>query len=111
MNVERTAAGIVAVAQVAAVLVVCDMRVAILPVCFLLLMFGMVAVGAQGLDHPAGRGIHFLGWLGLTVPAIGLMLLLALSAGNRHGEMTPGKEAPVVVEPTPVSGSPAGSAP
>jgi hypothetical protein len=91
MKTERVIAGIFVVAQIVFALFLFGTGAIIKLSAFLVLMFVMVAIGSAGLDHPAGRGIRFIGWLGIVVPAAVLILNMLLFTANKQGRIVPNK--------------------
>ncbi len=89
MKTERVIAGSFVVAQIVFALCVFGTSAIIKLSAFLVLMFLMVAIGSAGLDHPAGRGIRFIGWLGIVVPAAVLILNMLLFTANKQGRIVP----------------------
>ena len=101
MKTERVIAGIFVVAQVVFALFLFDFTAIIKLSVFLALMFVMIAIGSEGLDHPAGRGIRFLGWLGLVIPAAAIMLNFMIYTANKQGRIVPNKVSEDIVAGAP----------
>jgi hypothetical protein len=105
MNGERVIAGVFVVAQIACSLFLFDLATTIKLSLFLAVMFAMIAIGSAGLDHPAGRGIRFIGWLGIIVPAAVLIVNLLLSAADKQGRIVPDNAPKTTSEPVPSAAS------